>query len=72
MSKQLIANARVTVTLELDGGGPWGSDCKMDQVYKQAADHAVGTLRRMMQETKVRALIIGEPVVVAVLTEEKR
>ncbi len=66
MKKRVMARARVQVTVEIDGGGPWGTDCTMEQVHRQAAETAVNFLNSMPYGT-VR--IIGEPRVIAVLAE---
>ena len=43
-SSSVWARAQVTVTLSIDCGGPWGPDCTVAQVQKQATDHALATL----------------------------
>lgn len=61
--------ARVTVTIEISLTQPWGSDCALDQVWKQARDQAVGIVERMRGNAGFR--IVGDPQVVAVLIPEK-
>ena len=63
------ATARVQVTLELLCGGVWDDDCKLDQVFMQGAKEVVGRLRALLAPTPVS--IIGEPLVVAVLTSRE-
>lgn len=67
---KVMARARVRILLEVDASS-WGSDCQLDQVFAQAADSAVGQVRRALS---VRGApcpgirIIGNPVVEAILT----
>ena len=61
--------ARVTVTIEISLTQPWGSDCPLDQVWKQARDQAVGIVERLRGNASFR--IVGDPQVVAVLIPEK-
>ncbi len=71
MAKPIVRSrtgAKVTLTLELTNLGSWGPDCKIDQVYKQALDQAVGRLGRLFQgQSDIR--IVGRPVVQAITTE---
>lgn len=70
----MSTSARVTVTLELTGLGSWGDDCSLSQVYKQAAEAAVGRINRAMTDmgALTGARLVGEPVVTAVTTTEMR
>lgn len=61
--------ARVTVTIEINLTQPWGSDCRLDQVWKQARDQAFGIVERLRGHSMFR--IVDEPQVVAVLIPEK-
>lgn len=71
MAKPIVrtkTGAKVTLTLELTNLGSWGPDCKIDQVYKQALDQAVGRLGRLFQgQSDIR--IVGRPVVQAISTD---
>jgi hypothetical protein len=62
------AGATVTVTVEISNLGAWGSDCQLDQVYKQAAESAIGKLRTGMREQDFR--IVGNPQVRAVIVDQ--
>lgn len=65
------AIARVAVTVELVGaGGTWGGDCPLEQVHRQAAQDALLTLSSLIQKHGWH--VVGEPKVVAILTEEVR
>lgn len=68
----MSVTARVVVTLELTGLGSWGNDCPLGQVYEQAANAAVGRIKRAMAEKGplTGARIIGQPVVTAVMSTE--
>jgi hypothetical protein len=72
------AHAIVVVTLDVEVDSSWGGDCTVDQVHKQAADEATGTLRFIFQEAnkstsgctrKVRVREI--PKVTAVMSERE-
>lgn len=72
MIAKVSATARVSLTIEISVGDSWGEDCKMDQVYRQAADSAIGRLQRIVSDAKVvhgGIRVIGEPKVTAILTE---
>lgn len=64
---KVTCGARVTVTVEIGNVGAWGADCGMDQVFKQAAEAAVGRLRKSLGPTDWR--IVGEPKVQAVMSD---
>lgn len=66
---RIRATARVRVTLEIDGGGPWGPECSVDQVHRQAAEHALSWVRRLPHGP---ARVVGDPVVLMVTVEEER
>ena len=68
-TKNIHARAQVTVTLTLALSGRWGSGCKMDQVFMQAAESAKGRIRHMLQEAKIGA-ILHDVEVTAILAEE--
>lgn len=72
MATEIRANARVQVTLELDGGGPWGPECTAAQIQKQAAEHAISEVERMVNQDGSRASIVGAPQVLMVLAAEKK
>lgn len=77
--KRHTATARVTMTLEiLVGGGGWGPECTVAQVWKQAADGAANDVQRMLQVYRESGMgsgsvirVVGEPVVTAVLAQQK-
>ena len=64
------ARARVQVTVELTTE-LWGEDCSIGQLYKQAAEDGISQIRKLIIESKCRVQVIGEPKVIAVLTENK-
>jgi hypothetical protein len=72
------ANARVQLTIEVDVGSSWGSDCTVAQVHKQGEEEAIGCVRQLLQEAITgddrilkdrasRIRIVGHPKVTAVL-----
>lgn len=70
MSKPHIrttTSARVTVEVEVVCGS-WGEQCKLDLVYSQAADEAVGHLRRALSAAGSKARILCVKRVEAVTT----
>ncbi|WP_129543821.1 hypothetical protein [Serratia sp. 1D1416] len=71
MAKPIVrtkTGAKVTLTLELTNLGSWGPECKIEQVYRQALEQAVGRLGRLFKgESNIR--IIGRPVVQAITTD---
>ena len=62
--------ARVQVTVEIDVFDAWGEDCELKQVHKQAKEKALGSMFSQFERPRMR--IIGEPLCVAVLTEETK
>ena len=67
------ATARVTLTVEVDIKSTWGDDCKLDQIYKQAAEEAVNNLQRHIYRSKAPDIVIvGQPKVTTILTTKDR
>ncbi len=53
MSKPVVrttTSAKVTVTLELSSLGSWGPGCKIEQVYEQAREAAIGRLNKVFKD----------------------
>lgn len=67
-----VATARVTLTVEIDVGSTWDDCCPMTQVYAQAENEARCGIERGLEKFGRRARIIGEPKVLAIITERKR
>lgn len=67
---RLIAKARIQVTVEVEAGA-WGGDCSIDQLYKQAAEEGVNKVRNALQAQGCKALVLANPKVLGVITEEK-
>jgi len=40
--------AQVALTVEVELHDSWGSDCKVDQIFKQASEAAVASVRRRL------------------------
>lgn len=66
-------SARLVITLEIDVPSTWGSDCQLGQVWAQAKKETLTMLdERLNKAISMGAVrVIGEPRVVAVLTEDK-
>ncbi len=73
MDQRIDAGARVTLTIEISSLGSWGGDCTVAQIYKQAAEEAVGRLRNLIGKHQLMhsMKIVGEPQVTGVFTMEK-
>lgn len=54
------------ITVEVPAGS-WGTGCELSQVYKQASEEAVGKLRRLFKEERIR--IVGVASIKAVTTD---
>ena len=67
--KRVTAYARAIVTVEVTGLGSWGPECQNDQVFRQAADAAVGRIMNCRDLRNVR--VIGEPKVTMVCAQEE-
>lgn len=61
--------ATVTLTIEISNIGSWGSDCKIDQVYRQAREEAVDRINRAFKDDKRGVRILGPVVVKAITTD---
>lgn len=76
MAKPIVrtqTGAKVTLTIELTNLGSWGPDCKLDQVYQQAREAAVGRINRAFKDDTLHIRILGPVVVEAITTNlEKR
>lgn len=59
--------ATATVTIKLHDLGSWGPDCKLDQVYDQARQAALGQIRRAFDGHKIT--IVGNPTISAITTD---
>lgn len=70
MEKRIQAKARVQITVEVDAGAPWGADCTIDQMYKQAAESARTNLINAIKPGERSILtILGEPKIIGIITE---
>ncbi|WP_409460968.1 hypothetical protein ACK1O1_04190 [Stenotrophomonas maltophilia] len=59
-------SALVRVTVEVRTG-TWGEGCKLDQVYQQATEDALGQLHRVLSKHGIR--IVGPTSIKAVTTD---
>ena len=64
--------ATMTVTIEVRNLGSWGPQCQIDQVYRQAAESAIGYLSKLAQQEKGKFRIIGNAKVTAVMSTVDR
>ena len=64
------AKAKVQFVVEVDAGAPWGPDCAIGQLYKQAAESARNTLFNNLKQGAGNHLrIVGEPKILGIITE---
>lgn len=71
MTTPLSVRARVTLTIEMDGGSTWGADCGLEQIHNQAKEHVLDKLHNKHQSKDfVDFNIVGDPKVVAILVEK--
>ena len=49
MTVEAKATIELTVVVELSQ--PWGPECKLDQVYRQAESHAVGRIQQLIKDS---------------------
>jgi hypothetical protein len=76
--KRIRATSRVTVTVEIDTGGSWDSNCTVEQIHRQAAIAARAALMKGLvidlttigQDNKTTARLVGDPKVLAIFVEE--
>ncbi|MFL4510802.1 hypothetical protein ACJ6WJ_02540 [Stenotrophomonas maltophilia] len=69
MAKPVIrtsTSALVQVTVEVHAGS-WGEGCNLDQVYRQAAESALGELRSALNKRGIR--IVGVASIKAITTD---
>ncbi|WP_447900699.1 hypothetical protein [Stenotrophomonas sepilia] len=69
MAKPVIrtsTSALVQVTVEVRTG-TWGEGCQLDQVYRQASDEAIATLRGALQKHGIR--VVGVASIKAITTD---
>lgn len=67
----ITAKARVQITVEVDAGAPWGEDCPIGQLFKQAKDAARENLLNSLKPGMQGILsIVGEPKVIGIITEK--
>lgn len=80
MSGRVQATARVQLTVEfVVGGQSWNADAPVAQVHAQAREKAIEILGRGLSVEghiskdgpKMRAEIVGEPRITAILVEEQ-
>jgi hypothetical protein len=68
MEKRTTASARVEVVIELPASGSWGTDCSIDQIYRQAGSETLNKLRQVIRaEFGPTAKVLGDPKVQAVV-----
>jgi hypothetical protein len=69
MAEKTRVTATVRLVIELDEG-TWGPDCKLEQVYKQAKQGAIGQLENAFKD-RVKNVRLLSAEVTAVLVTEK-
>lgn len=69
---KLKAKAYVILTVEVECKGPWGADCTIAQVYKQAEDEARKVLDSFESKNGLNTVkAIGEMKIRTVIVEEQ-
>jgi len=69
MARDIQARAQVRLTLEIPLSQPWGGECQLDQIFKQASESAKNKVRRVLQDAKITSRIIDMKVI-AILAED--
>lgn len=64
---KIQARARVQVTLDITVPDTWGPDCPTHQIWRQAAESALGLIENGIPRAVMQ--VVGEPRVTAVLAE---
>lgn len=73
LMSEIHAKARVQIIVEIDAGAPWGEDCSIGQMYKQAAESAQNSLLNAFKTgspADIGLRLIGDPKVVGIITEK--
>lgn len=58
--KETSATALVTMTVSIELSQPWGADCTLAQIQKQARDGAETALGGLARDLNARGIRIGE------------
>ena len=66
--KTTYCTATVLVTLRVNLTQPWGSECTLEQVYKQAAREAIEKVQ--VRNQRLDTEIVGEPKVSVVIASK--
>ncbi len=66
---KITATAKVQLTVSITELGCWGSDCGIDQLYRQAKKSAEQKLFAALKQSGI--IIVGEPKVFGIITEDK-
>lgn len=59
-SKTVIADAEVTITLKLHNLGPWGEECTVSQILRQAEETAKTHARKILLPETQANIKIGK------------
>ena len=65
--KNIKANAKVQITIEVPAGGCWTGDCQINQIYKQSKIEVIDYIKKTLMRTDIK--LIGEPKIITILTE---
>jgi hypothetical protein len=71
MADEIFAKAVVNVEVEVSLTDTWGSDCKLNQVYRQAANSAIKMLFDRIDVKPGCLRVIGTPKVTSILARRK-
>lgn len=66
-----LTTARVQITLDVASGSSWGDDCTLGQVHKQAAEGAINHINQLIRDGRLRATIVGTPLVKSIIVPQE-
>jgi len=67
----VLATAKVLVTLEVDAGSHWGGDCATQQVFDQAGRETIQRVMNELRKLGPRVRVVGDPKVTMVVVGKK-
>ena len=67
---KIQTTAKVQITIEITSPSPWGGECSMEQIHKQAAADAVNRLGELFAASRLQMKFIAEPKVIATTMEK--
>jgi len=68
---RIEAIAKVQLTVEITLDQPWGDDCAIGQLYRQAGESALKHFSNQVIKGCVGVKVVGEPKIIGIITEQK-